>query len=128
MNNENLPEVPSTSENEPITSAEPQESFGALLSKFEQSHKAEGGAKQLEGTVVSLDAESVFLDIGFKVEGLLPRTAFANNADDVKRGDTFPVSVKGRNEERYYVLSLTKVSQPKDWASLEEAFTQKSAI
>ncbi len=113
---------------EPTPNAEATESFGALLSQFEQSHKAEAGAKQLEGVVVSLDAESVFLDIGYKVEGVLPRAAFKENAEGVKPGDKFPVSVKGRNEERYYILSLTRVSQPKDWASLETAFAEKSAI
>jgi small subunit ribosomal protein S1 len=128
MKNENPSETPSVVESEPKPSADSTESFGALLSEFEQSHKAEGGAKQLEGTVVSLDAESVFLDIGFKVEGVLPRTAFTNNAEGVKPGDKFPVSVKGRNEERYYVLSLTRVAQPTDWASLEAAFAEKTAI
>ena len=47
------------------------------------SHKVEGGARQLEGIVVSVDAESVYLDIGFKAEGILPRTAFENNAEGV---------------------------------------------
>ena len=113
---------------EPTPNTDATESFGALLSQFEQSHKADAGAKQLEGIVVSLDAESVFLDIGYKVEGVLPRSAFKENAEGVKPGDKFPVSVKGRNEERYYILSLTRVSQPKDWASLETAFVEKAAI
>jgi small subunit ribosomal protein S1 len=113
---------------EPTPNTNATESFGALLSQFEQSHKADAGAKQLEGIVVSLDAESVFLDIGYKVEGVLPRSAFKENAEGVKPGDKFPVSVKGRNEERYYILSLTRVSQPKDWASLETAFAEKAAI
>jgi small subunit ribosomal protein S1 len=113
---------------EPTPNTNATESFGALLSQFEQSHKADAGAKQLEGIVVSLDAESVFLDIGYKVEGVLPRSAFKVNAEGVKPGDKFPVSVKGRNEERYYILSLTRVSQPKDWASLETAFAEKAAI
>jgi small subunit ribosomal protein S1 len=113
---------------EPTPNTDTTESFGALLSQFEQSHKADAGAKQLEGIVVSLDAESVFLDIGYKVEGVLPRTAFKDNAEGVKPGDKFPVSVKGRNEERYYILSLSRVSQPKDWASLETAFAEKAAI
>jgi small subunit ribosomal protein S1 len=113
---------------EPTPNTDATESFGALLSQFEQSHKADAGAKQLEGIVVSLDAESVFLDIGYKVEGVLPRSAFKENAEGVKPGDKFPVSVKGRNEERYYILSLSRVSQPKDWASLETAFAEKAAI
>ena len=108
----------------------PVESFAELLDQFEHthSHKAEGDAKQLEGTVVSLDAESVYLDIGYKSEGILPRSAFENNADGVALGEKFPVSVKGRNAERYYELSRHKVVQPTDWASLEEAFTQKTPV
>jgi small subunit ribosomal protein S1 len=107
----------------------PDESFADLLAQFEHthSHQAEG-AKQLEGTVVSLDAESVYLDIGYKSEGILPRSAFENNAEGVAPGDVFPVSVRGRNAERYYELSRHKVVQPTDWASLEEAFAQKTPV
>ena len=92
------------------------------------SHKVEGGARQLEGIVVSVDAESVYLDIGFKAEGVLLRTAFENNAEGVNPGDKFPVSVKGRNLEGYYELSRLRVTLPTDWSSLEEAFAQKSAV
>jgi len=107
----------------------PDESFADLLAQFEHthSHQAEG-AKQLEGTVVSLDAESVYLDIGYKSEGILPRSAFDNNAEGVAPGNVFPVSVKGRNAERYYELSRHKVVQPTDWSSLEEAFAQKTPV
>jgi small subunit ribosomal protein S1 len=134
MTNESLPETPATVETPTETiaepAAEPTESFGVLLSQFEKSHThtLDGGTKQLEGTVVSVTADSVFLDIGFKTEGVLPRTAFDNNADGVAAGDRFPVSVKGRNEEGYYSLSRIQVAQVKDWSSLEEAFAQKTAI
>lgn len=107
---------------------ESNESFGSLLSEFEQSHKKEGGSKQLEGTVVSLSADSVILDIGFKVEGVLPRTIFSDNAEGVAPGEKFLVSVKGRNAEGYYELSRFKVSQPTDWSSLEAAFAQRVPI
>lgn len=127
MSNEIVPNSSSHVE----AGAEPTtESFGELLAQFEQSHshKVEGGAKQLEGIVVSIDAESVYLDIGFKAEGALPRTAFENNAEGVTPGDKFPVSVKGRNLEGYYELSRLHVSLPTDWSSLEEAFAQKTAV
>jgi small subunit ribosomal protein S1 len=114
---------------EPIAE-EPTESFADLLSAFERSHshKAEPGSKQLEGTVVSLSADQVFLDIGYKAEGVLPRSAFDNNSEAVKVGDSFPVSVTGRNEEHYYELSRFKVAQPRDWSALEEAFAEKTAV
>ena len=131
MTNESIPETPSSAieaGSEPTT--EPTESFGELLSQFERSHapKIEDGKKQLEGTVVSVSAESVFLDIGFKTEGVLPRGVFDNNAESLAPGDRFPVFVKGRNEEGYYELSRMKVARVTDWSSLEEAFAQKSAV
>ena len=82
----------------------------------------------MQGTVVSLSADQVFLDIGYKTEGVLPRSAFENNAEAVKPGDTFPVSVTGRNEEGYYELSRFKVAQPRDWSALEAAFAEKLAV
>ena len=129
MTNENLPESQSAAANtEPVE--EPTESFADLLSAFERSHshKAEPGSKQLEGTVVSLSADQVFLDIGYKAEGVLPRSAFENNAEGVKPGDSFPVSVTGRNQEHYYELSRFKVAQPRDWSALEAAFAEKTAV
>jgi small subunit ribosomal protein S1 len=121
---------------EPFDSAasdpsESQESFADLLNDFERSHSHKSeqpGQRQLQGVVVSLSADQVFLDIGYKTEGVLPRSAFANNADAVHPGDTFPVSVTGRNTEHYYELSRFKVAQPRDWSALEAAFAEKLAI
>jgi small subunit ribosomal protein S1 len=113
---------------EPIE--EPQESFADQLRDFERSHshRGEPGQRQLKGVVISLTVEQVFLDIGYKTEGVLPRSAFDNNADGVKPGDSFPVSVTGRNEEHYYELSRFKVAQPRDWSALETAFAEKLAV
>lgn len=109
---------------------EADESFGEIFSKYEQSHvrKGEDGGKQLEGTVIALSAESAFLDIGFKTEGILPLAALQGAGETVKVGDTFPVSVKGRDAEGYYTLSRLKIAQPKDWSALERAFADKSTI
>jgi small subunit ribosomal protein S1 len=117
----------------PVNETQPdptQESFGSLLAQFEgiQSRIDERGAKQIDATVVSLDAEFVYLDIGYKTEGVLPRAAFDQNADGVSSGDKLTVSVKGRNEEGYYELSRQKVIQPTDWSSLEQAFEQKTPV
>ncbi len=129
MTNEAVPDAQSA-EVAPEPANEQAENFAEMLSDFERTHthKPASGAKQLEGTVISLSAEQVFLDIGYKTEGVLPRTAFENNADAVKPGDVVLVSVKGRNEEGYYELSRFKVAQPRDWSALEEAFAQKLAV
>jgi small subunit ribosomal protein S1 len=112
------------------TNNEPGESFGDILSEFEQSHshKAEKGGKGLEGTVVSVTAESVFLDIGYKTEGIIPLAEFQKAGVTAKPGDKYHVSSKGRDPEGYYELSLLKVERPKDWSALEKAFADKAAI
>jgi small subunit ribosomal protein S1 len=132
MTNDSVPEsAPGTDVMaSPDEVTEPTESFADLLSAFEKSHthQSSGGAKQLQGTVISLTADQVFLDIGYKTEGVLPRSAFDNNAESVKVGDAFPVSVTGRDEEHYYQLSRFKVAQPRDWSALEAAFAEKTAV
>jgi small subunit ribosomal protein S1 len=128
MIDDTTPQPQSAAESRSAQTTESTESFGELLNQFEQSHRPEPGSKQLEGTVISVGPEDVVLDIGYKTEGVLPRTAFRENAENVKAGDKFFVSVKGRNAEHYYVLSLAKVAQPRDWTQLEEAFAQKATI
>jgi small subunit ribosomal protein S1 len=112
------------------TASEPGESFGDLLSQYEKSHlrKSEDGGRQLLGTVIVVSGDSVFLDIGFKSEGILPLAAFEGAGEIVKPGDKVPVSVKGRDPEGYYQLTRAKVERPKDWSALEKAFADKATI
>ena len=105
-----------------------QSSFADALQAFERTHTHRAEAKQLQGTVVSLTADQVVLDVGYKIEGVLPRSSFPDNAEGVKAGDSFPVSITGRNEEGYYELSRHRVAQPRDWSALERAFAEKIAV
>jgi len=108
------------------------EDFADILSQYEQSHshRPEAGGQGFEGTVVAISPEQVFLDIGHKIEGVIPVDEFkdASGKIGVKVGDQFPVSIKGRNEEGYYELSKLHVERPKDWSSLEAAFNEKRSI
>ena len=113
------------------TNIEPDESFGDILSEYEQSHThriREEGKRGLEGTVVAITGESVFLDIGYKTEGTIPLAEFQAAGETPKAGDKMPVSIKGRDPEGYYELSRIKVERPKDWSALEKAFADKAAI
>ena len=112
------------------TNNDTPESFGDILSQFEQahSHRAEERGKGLQGTVIAITGESVFLDIGFKTEGIIKLADFQAAGETVQPGDKVAVSVKGRSEEGYYELSRLKVERPKDWSSLEKAFADKAAI
>jgi small subunit ribosomal protein S1 len=120
MSNPNIPESP--------TRAESGESFGTILSQFEQSHKAKTAEGLREGTVVSLSSESVFIDLGFKTEGVLPLSEVENAPVAVKPGDKVQVTIKGRDPEGYYLLTRSKAARPTDWAALEKALADKSTI
>jgi small subunit ribosomal protein S1 len=112
----------------PEPDPEPEESFADIFSEFQRTHSRRDGSSQIRGTVVSVTADSVLVDIGYKSEGILPLAAFATAKEPVKPGDTLQVSVKGRDEDGYYSLSLFKTAIPKDWSSLERAFEEKSTI
>ena len=100
-----------------------------MLSQYEKSHsrKSENGGKQITGTVIAVSVDSLFLDIGFKSEGILPLAALAAG-ETVKPGDKLQVSVKGRAPEGYYQLTRGKVERPTDWSALEKAFAEKATI
>src|SRR6266446_1768361 len=61
------------------TESSPAESFKDIFSEYEQSHsrKSEAGNQRREGTVIAVTADSAVLDIGFKTECVLRRTAIS---------------------------------------------------
>jgi small subunit ribosomal protein S1 len=120
MPNPNNPESPTTSE--------PKESFGNILSEFEQSHKTKPAEGRREGTVVSISADAVILDVGFKTEGILPLAELQNDREAVKPGDKLQITIKGRDPEGYYLLTRGRAARAMDWAALEKAFAYKTPI
>ena len=106
---------------------ESTESFGDILSQFQKSHSRKTeGSRQLQATVIAVNAESVFFDIGYKSEGTLPLAAL--RGETLKPGDKCLVTVKGRDLDGYYELSLFKVDRPMDWTGLEKAFADKAVV
>src|SRR6516225_7186849 len=95
------------------TPNEPAETFGDILSEYEQphSHKPEGGAQGLRGTVIQVTSEAVMVYIGFKTEGIVPRAAFESAGETVDVGEKIAVSVNGRDPEGYYEQSEEHTSE-----------------
>ena len=119
-------------EQEELIPSATESSFGDILNQFEQTHTREAARDQgsRDATVVAVNGDNVFFDIGQKTEGVMPVAALHDDKGPipVKPGDVIQVGVKGRNEEGYYELSLIKVERPKDWSSLQKAFEEKLAI
>ena len=107
-------------------SAPPEESsFADILSEFEQSHHGNGRGEARHGTVVSINSESVFVDIGRKMDGVIPVEQFrqASGELSIHVGDNVLVTITGRDDDGSYTLSTIKVERPKDWSALESAFS-----
>lgn len=121
---------PSIPESDQPTETESTESFDKILQQYEQTHsrRSTDDSRQISGTVIAVSAEQVFVDIGYKTEGVLPLSLFQSASETVEPGTKLLVTVKGRNEEGYYELSRLRVAQPKDWTSLELAFANQSVI
>jgi small subunit ribosomal protein S1 len=120
MSSPNTPEMPALGE----TAAQDTASFADILSEYERSHKADAAvpAQALQGTIIAVSDDAVVVDVGRKMEGVLPPEGLKDPSGNwtVKPGDTVLVSVTGR-AEGYYQLSTITVKRPKDWTSLEKA-------
>jgi small subunit ribosomal protein S1 len=114
---------------------EETESFDSLFARFESEHgrgrkQADSDSpRQLEGIVIAVSPEAAYLDIGLKIEGMLPLSDQPSAGEPLKPGDKLPVSIKGRDAESgYYLLSRLKIVQPTDWSALERVFADQSTI
>jgi small subunit ribosomal protein S1 len=117
---------PVVSRHPEASGADSDASFGDILSQFEQAHASHTVADSgREGIVIAVTGDSVLVDIGLKIEGVLPASEFR---EGVHPGDKLRVAISGRNEEGYYRLSKLKVQRPRDWSGLEKAFQEKRAI
>ena len=97
-------------------------SFGDILTQFEQSHHARG--ESLEGTVVSVTAEGVFVDIGRKNDGVLP----IDPKIALKPGMKVVVSIRGRDQEGTYQLSTIRVDGLMTMAPIVESQDQARPV
>jgi small subunit ribosomal protein S1 len=114
--------MPQSKSSESPESTAIDSSFGDILSEFEHTHQARG--ETLDGTVVSITPDGVFVDIGRKMDGVLP----LDPSQPRKPGDKLRVSIRGRDEQGTYLLSTIKVDTPRDWSGLEAAFAAKHTI
>src|ERR1700691_3954129 len=95
-------------------------SFADILTDFEQTHKSRG--ETVDGTVVSITPDGIFVDIGRKMDGVLPPDP------RLKKGDKLIGSIRWPDEEGNYTLSTVKVETPRDWSALESALQGKRTI
>ena len=85
----------------------------------------------LEGRVLKVSGSDVFIDVGYKSDGVAPLSQFtdANGVVSVHAGDIVEVMVEsGHTSEGYVLLSHEKAARLKVWDNLENALQQQLTI
>ncbi len=87
-----------------------------------------------KGRIIGYNQSEVFVDLGFKSDGIIPMQEFSNDPDfnpekSLKVGDEIDVFVVRVNDgEGNVVLSKTKVDAVKGWDIIENAFETKQPV
>lgn len=101
-----------------------------LLEDF--SHLAPPSRNEvLEGRVLKISSGGVYIDVGYKSDGIAPLEQFLDPAGNctVQAGDTVQVMLEdGHTSEGYVRLSHEKASRLKVWDHLEQAMEQNLNI
>jgi small subunit ribosomal protein S1 len=113
----------------PESAVDPEE-YQHLLEDY--SHLAPPARHEvLEGRVLKISGTEVFIDVGYKSDGVAPLSHFADlsGAISVRPGDVVEVMIEsGRTSEGYVVLSHEKAARLKIWDNLEKALNDQLTI
>jgi len=128
------PAQPAASAGETAASHEAaaNDDFAAALENFTtETEEAVGEDNVIKGTVVKLTATHVVVDIGAKLEGMLPLSEVLDHEGQprFKAGDEIDVMRdKGEAEEGYIRLSHQKAQRLRAWDDIEHAYNEKKPI
>ena len=86
----------------------------------------------IQGHVLSITDKEVIVDIGYKLEGVVPIQQVRQNDGTlvVAKGDVIPVMIdrRGQHPEGYMLLSYDRASRVKSWDVLEKAHREALVV
>ena len=101
------------------------EDYQAFLDDYSHAPTHTSDGEFLHGHVLSVSDKEVIVDIGRKIEGLVPASQFpsVDGHPAVKRGDLLDVMIDrtGEHVEGYILLSYEKAHRQHAWEHLEKA-------
>src|SRR6266700_6540758 len=106
--------------------------FAAALESYTlETEPAPSEDNVFKGTVIKITATYVFVDIGFKSEGLVPIAEVTDAHGNVKfePGQEIEVMVqRGENEEGSVLLSHERAERVRVWENIEKAYHSKEPV
>jgi len=99
-----------------------------LARLYEESLSVLKEGQIVKGKVVSVSNKDVFVDIGYKSEGVVPINEF-HNPKDIKVGDEVSVLLESKeNEDGMVVLSKHKAERAEGWETISSNFNEGDSI
>ena len=112
-----------------VVKEEAQNSKGNIQSQLEESLnnlKPLEDGQLVDGVVIQVSSEYVFLDIGYKSEGKIPVAEFADNLPKV--GETVTVVLLRKDGRNGPEVSKAKADAKQMWKDVRKAFDEKAAV
>lgn len=109
-------------------------SFEELLNQSEENGNAIKHGSVVEGKVIGVKPDVIYVDIQYKADGIVTRSEYTNTpgldlTTVVKVGDPITVKVIKTNDgEGQVLLSYKKVAAEKSYEKLEEAFNNETVL
>lgn len=104
----------------------------ALLSATDNSFETVSEGRIIPGTIVSINADEVLVDIGFKSEGIIPTREFDTDAEGNLRitlGDEIEVYVvRKENLDGQVELSKSQAKIHRAWDNIAQAYNDQSVV
>ncbi|MGE5329750.1 MAG: 30S ribosomal protein S1 [Deltaproteobacteria bacterium] len=101
---------------------------------FEGSIKRIEPEEVLKGRVIRVSNSEVFVDLGYKADGIIPKEEFSDNQEEIpsdiyKAGDEIDVYVVKVNDgEGNVLLSRKRIEYLKGWDKIEEAYNNGELV
>lgn len=106
-------------------SATEQMEFEELVTK---SFKNIREGEIIKGKIVAIDGDNVVLEVGFKSDGLIPKSEFTAT-EELKIGNSVEIVIESKeDEEGNLVLSKKRADFLKMWEKVKNAFTDETVI
>jgi small subunit ribosomal protein S1 len=108
-----------------------EETMESLMDMYEESFKRFAEGEVVNGRIISIDRDSVQVDIGYKSEGQIPIQEFMDEEGNVRAnvGDVVEVMVEWWDEEEEVVLlSKEKAEKVKVWDEIKRAHDNDGTV
>ncbi len=110
------------------------EGMSEVIKMMDENEKKIYVGALVKGEIIQLNDKEVFLNIGYKNDGVLPKNEVTNDPN-VKLTDLFTLGqeidakiIKLKNEDNYVVLSKSELQRDEGFNVIQKAFEEKTII